>query len=114
MRRQLQQERAPLILSPFVLAELDYLLLSRGGVNSELTFLDDVSRGGYELAIVERKDVVACRDIIRDYFDIPIGIADASLVVLAERYRTRRILTLDRRHFSALRTSRGEPFELLP
>jgi predicted nucleic acid-binding protein len=36
------------------------------------------------------------------------------LVVLAQRYRTDRLLTLDHRHFRVLRTQAGKPFTLLP
>ena len=43
-----------------------------------------------------------------------IGLADASIVVLANRYDTDRVLTLDERHFRALRTLDGKPFTLLP
>ena len=39
---------------------------------------------------------------------------DASLVVLADRYRTTRIATYDRRHFITMRGLDGRPFELLP
>ncbi len=45
---------------------------------------------------------------------LELGLADASIVVLAERYETNRVLTLDHRHFRALRTSRGTPFAVLP
>ena len=41
-------------------------------------------------------------------------IADASIVVLAERYSTRRILSLDHRHFDVLRPLSGGRFTLLP
>ncbi len=39
---------------------------------------------------------------------------DASIVVLAQKYRTDRVLTLDRRHFTVLRTASDAPFILLP
>lgn len=110
--RQLERERPPLVLSPFVLAELDYLLLSRGGVAAELAFLDDLA--AYELATLDAADVDACRDVIRAYSDIPVGLADASLVVLAGRYGTERVLTLDERHFRALRTPSRQRFTVLP
>lgn len=41
-------------------------------------------------------------------------IADASLVVLADRYRTRTILTLDRKHFGVMRPLDGGYFEIVP
>jgi predicted nucleic acid-binding protein len=43
-----------------------------------------------------------------------VGITVASLVVLADRYQTRTICTLDRRHFSVLRTLDDQPFDIVP
>ena len=43
-----------------------------------------------------------------------IGVTDASLVVLAARYRTTRLLTFDERHFRAIKPLHGEAFTLLP
>ena len=45
---------------------------------------------------------------------VEAGPADASLVVLADRFATRRLLTLDRRRFSVVRALDGAPFELPP
>jgi len=39
---------------------------------------------------------------------------DASLIVLADRHRTRSVLTLDHRHFRVLRALDGRPIDLLP
>ncbi len=103
----------PLFLSPFVLAELDYLVADRFGVDVELAVLADVSEGAYELAPFEGQDVSRARTIIVQYRDLRIGLTDASLVVLAERYGTNRVLTLDERHFRALRVGRKR-FVILP
>ena len=43
-----------------------------------------------------------------------VGAADASNVVLADRYQTRTIATLDRRHFSVLRPIGGGRFAVVP
>ena len=48
------------------------------------------------------------------YADLRIGLADASLVVLAERHDTRSVLTLDERRFRALRTRDRKHFRVLP
>jgi hypothetical protein len=103
----------PKILSPLVLAELDYLIQEEGGIRAELLFLDDVSQGAYELAPFLRDDVAEAMAIIQTYHDLKIGLADASLVVLANRYGCRDILTLDERHFRALRSGRRS-FRILP
>jgi predicted nucleic acid-binding protein len=59
-------------------------------------------------------DIGRARDIIERYSNLGIGLADASLVVLADRYRINEVLTLDRRHFQSLRRSNGRPFRILP
>ena len=110
----LAAEAPPLVLSPFVLAELDYLLLTRGPVDSELRFLREVARGAYDLASFSSAEVAAASEIVARYRDLRVGLTDALIVVLAERYRTNRMLTLDERHFRVLRTPRGEPFTILP
>jgi predicted nucleic acid-binding protein len=113
-RRALEEEAGDLVLSPFVLAELDYLVTRELGTDASLELLSDVARGAYALAGFRDEDVAVAREVIDRYRDLGIGLADASLVVLAEREGTRRILTLDERHFRALRASDGRPFVLLP
>lgn len=113
-RRSLEREPGPLLLSPFVLAEVDYFLLRELDVQHELSFLREVSTGAYELVPFEASDLEAASTVIARYADLAIGLTDASIVVLAERYGTDRVLTLDERHFRALRTSDGRPFTLLP
>ncbi len=110
----LDTERHPFVVSPYVMAELDYFLAARTGTKAELAALRDLAGGAYDLVPFDEADVRAAADVVERYRDLGTGLTDASLVVLAERYGTRRILTLDRRHFGALRTSRGEPFELVP
>jgi uncharacterized protein len=110
----LQKREEPLLLSPFVLAEIDYLLATRVGVKAEIALLEEVARGAYRLERFDATDVDSARDIIERYSDLGIGLADASIVVLADRYRVRDVLTLDHRHFEALRRANGRPFRLFP
>lgn len=113
-RLTLEREQPPFVLSPFVLCELDYLLMERLGAPTELALLDEVSAGRYELAVFEREDVAEARRILERHRDLEIGLADASIVVLSRRYGTNRVFSLDERHFRSLRTSAGRPFRLLP
>jgi predicted nucleic acid-binding protein len=114
MRNALEAERGPLLLSPFALAELDYMLARWEGRAIELALLEDVAAGAYELVPFTQTDVTEAVMVIERYRDLRIGLTDASLVVLAGRYGTERILTLDERHFRVLRTPSGRPFTLLP
>lgn len=107
-------DNGPLILSPFVLAELDYLLLRELGVDFELAFLGEVEAGRYTLATFDEAAVAEARRVASTYRDLRLGLADASLVVLAGRYRTNRILTLDERYFRTVKTPMGGPFVVLP
>lgn len=104
----------PLVLSPLVLAELDYLTAQLAGVDAELALLSELSSGAYELAPFGVDDLIRARAVIKRYQDLPLGLADASLVVLADRYETDTILTLDERHFRVVRSLTGHPFRLLP
>jgi uncharacterized protein len=104
----------PLILSPFVLAELDYLLAARVGREAELALLQEVARETYRLAPFSIENVAEARRIMVQYADLRIGLADASNVVLANRHGTLDVLTLDERHFRALRGPGGRPFRILP
>lgn len=102
----------PFLLSPFVLAELDYLLGRHVGADAQIALLDEVARGAYQLEPFGPTDIAAAKHIMERYPGI--GLADASLVVLAERHRAREIFTLDERHFRALRTSDRKRFKILP
>ena len=113
-RRALEAAEPPFVVSPFVLAELDYLLAARVGHRAQAALLAEVERGAYELAPFAAKDVAAARRVLERYADLDLGLADASNVVLAERHATRDILTLDERHFRAVKTVSGQPFRLLP
>jgi len=107
-------ERDQLVVSPFVLAELDYLVGTRIGVNAETAMLRELANGAYHLATIDPDQLATAADIVDRYHDQRIGLTDASLVVLAERFRTHRLLTLDRRHFTVVRPLSGGTFELLP
>jgi hypothetical protein len=104
----------PLLLSPFVLAELDYLLARHAGAVAQGSLLEEVARGAYQLEPFTAQDVQAAKDVIERYRDLRIGIADASIVVLAHRHGARDVLTLDERHFRALRIGRAKRFRILP
>ena len=110
----LRAAEPPRSLSPFVLAELDYLLDTRVSRVAAGRLLDEVIGGAYRLEDFGAVDVALAVEILDRYRDLDLGLADASILVLAERYGTRDILTLDERHFRAVRDSRGRPFRVLP
>ena len=84
------------------------------GIEKFLGWSTDLSKTAWILAQFGEGDVRTARAVIDRYRDQDIGLADASQVVLAHRHRTRRILTLDRRHFDVIRPLDGGRFTLLP
>jgi len=111
----LAAEDEPAVLSPFVLAEVDYLLATKVGVDAELAFLAEVASGAYRPATFNADDVAVAMGLVERYRDQNIGLADASIVVLAHRHETNRLLTLDERHFRVVRPLRRfRSFRLLP
>ncbi|MDQ1438119.1 MAG: uncharacterized protein QOK43_1748 [Acidimicrobiaceae bacterium] len=114
VRRVVEREPEPLVVSPFVVAELDYLLATRLGVDAELRVLRELAGGAYHLALMQEDDLRTAAAVVERYRDQDVGVADASLVVLASRHRTKSVLTLDHRHFTVLRPIEGGRFRLLP
>jgi len=104
----------PLLLSPFVLAELDYLLARHIGRRAQAALLEEVARGAYQLEPFGAADVARAKEVVEQYADLEIGLADASIVVLAERHAVTEVLTLDQRHFRAMRIERRKRFKVLP
>lgn len=110
----LERNNPVMVVSPFVIAEVDYLVATRRGVEVELTVLRELAGGAYELPAMSADDLGVASEVVERYRDLGIGIADASLVVLADRYRTRTILTLDRKHFGVVRPLSGGHFKIVP
>jgi hypothetical protein len=103
-----------LVISPYVLAELDYLVASRLGVSAELAVLRELAGGAWDLAAFGTEDLAQAHAVVERYADQSIGLADASIVILAARYQTRTVVTLDRRHFGVVRPIDGGSFKILP
>jgi hypothetical protein len=63
---------------------------------------------------LDASDAPRVRDLMHKYRDLPMDLADAALVRVAERERLRRVFTLDRRHFTLYRPVRLGRFVILP
>jgi predicted nucleic acid-binding protein len=110
----LQAERGPLITSAICVAEADYLILTRLGIEVELAFLEDLAEGTFQMECLTRTELGTALRLARRYEDLELGLADASLVVLAQRFHTRRLVTFDERDFRSVVPLQGGAFTLLP
>jgi hypothetical protein len=86
VRRLVAEIDEPLLVSPYVVAELDYLVATRVGVDAELAVLEELTGGAYDLAHVDAAALSRASHVIGRYRDRSIGVADASIVVLADRF----------------------------
>lgn len=104
----------PLATSEAVAAEADHLVLTRLGVDVELQFLDDLAAGALAVECLGRSELRLAKDVACQYRDLRLGLGDASLIVLAKRLNTRRILTFDHRCFRMVKPLQGGTFTVLP
>jgi predicted nucleic acid-binding protein len=64
--------------------------------------------------IADPTDTLRIAELVARYHDLPLGTVDASVVAAAERLGASEVATLDRRHFTVVRPSHIEAFQLLP
>ncbi|GHU19061.1 pilus biogenesis protein [Betaproteobacteria bacterium] len=99
-----------------VLTEVTHLLTARVGVNQALEFIDSIAQGAANVPIPPDDALTRASYLMRRYRDLPMDLADASLVILAEQLEEERILSTDLRDFSGYRWKNTKPFTnlLLP
>jgi hypothetical protein len=95
-----------------VLTEAMYLLNFSWDAQDALWGM--IEAGAVEILPLGSDDLGRIRDLMRKYRDLPMDLADAALVRIAERERLRRVFTLDRRDFQIYRPSRIGRFAVLP
>lgn len=96
-----------------VVGEACHLLRIRRHASAMAAFVRTLSMNGCRIVDVETADLPRAAALMRQYENLPMDYADASLVILAGRLGHGRILTTDRRDFGAYRWKRQHPFENL-
>jgi uncharacterized protein len=80
---------------------------------SAVTFMRSIARGGIEVRDIPREALPGIADLMERYADLPMDLADASLVWLADEMGIRDIVTFDERDFAVYRLSDGKRFNNL-
>lgn len=109
---QLQRTDLRFVVPALVLAEVSYLLGERLGAEADAAFMRAMA--SQEVEPPTPDDFIRIAELVEQYADFPLGGVDASVVALAERLDTPLVLTLDHRHFSAVRPSHCDSLQLLP
>ena len=90
-----------------VITEVAYLLGTRLGADPEVRFLADLAAGNLIAEPVAASDWLRIAELVAQYRDLPLGTVDASVIAAAERLGTNDIATLDRRHFTVVKSTHG-------
>jgi len=113
-------ERETLVISPMVLTAIDHLVNRAVGWPAAMRVMEALqarmSHGQYRLAELRLPDLVLAHEVRTKYEGLRLDLADAIGVVLADRYRTDLIFTLDERDFRSVAplTPSFSSFRLLP
>lgn len=108
----MQRPEVRLVFPTMAIAEATYLIGTRIGPDVESRFLSSLVSCEVEAPHPDEWKRIA--ELCEAYADFPLGGTDASVVSLAERLDTDLIITLDRRHFSAVKPIHCDGFRLLP
>jgi len=100
-----------LVIPSVVLAEADYLLRSRVGIESARLFLRAVASAQHSVAYMTIELLRRATDIDAHYADLDLGLTDASVMAVAEREKA-PVLTFDFEDFRAAPSDSG-PWQLV-
>lgn len=104
--------KEPLITTWPVLTEAFYLLNFSWHVQDDLWQF--IQRGGIKINLLEDSNYPRIRELMKKYHDLPMGLADATLVVLGEEKKLSTVFTLDHKDFQIYRPKHKKRFTLLP
>jgi predicted nucleic acid-binding protein len=101
-----------LVIPALVVAEATYFVGRRLGAEAEAAFLRGL--GTLDIEGPAPEDFERIAELVQTYSNFPLGATDASVIALAERTAAEIVITLDRRHFAAIKPRHCEAFQLLP
>jgi predicted nucleic acid-binding protein len=108
----LQRRDLELVIPARIVAELSYIIGRRLGPAADAAFLRGL--GNLHVEAPAADDWSRIADLVEQYADFPFGGTDASVVSLAERLGADTVVTLDKRHFAAIRPRHCPAFRILP
>jgi predicted nucleic acid-binding protein len=114
VRLLFEREGGRWILPWAILPEVDYLASRNLGPDVARAFAEDVRDGQFRLDANASRDLPRAVALLTRYRDLQIGLVDAVVMAQAERHRADAIVTLDARHFRAVRLNMQRPPRLLP
>jgi predicted nucleic acid-binding protein len=112
--RLLEQTDEDLVVPAPVLVELDYWVRKFSSVASWLAFVEAAVAGGFRVYCLDENELLEAARLQARYPDVRLGLVDAAVFVTCQTLNETKVATLDRRHFSILRTADGRSLGILP
>lgn len=112
VREIINKNIGKIIIPDLILVEIDYLLGHLLDVQAELDFIQDILNGVFRLHSLNSAMLQNCHNLIEKYHDLKLGLADTSVMTLADELNIYKILTVDERDFRAVKLKK--PLVLLP
>ncbi|MBI5192268.1 MAG: PIN domain-containing protein [Nitrospirae bacterium] len=104
--------KEPLITTWPVITEAFYLLNFSANIQDDLWQF--IQRGGIRIEQLEENIYFRIRELMKKYHDLPMDLADATLVVLGEEKRLSTVFTLDHKDFSIYKPRHKKRYTLIP
>jgi predicted nucleic acid-binding protein len=101
------------VVTPYIVAEVAYLIQKFAGPTAETQFMEAVRDGDFHQEELTDSDLVRIVELMRRFEDLRLGAADASNVAVAERLKIREIASIDH-HFRAIRPLGIDFFTVVP
>jgi predicted nucleic acid-binding protein len=113
-RKLIETADETLVIPAPVLVEVDYWIHQRLHAGVLVALLDDVVAGAYVIEDLNVSDHRRVRELVDQYADSDLGFVDAAVLAIVERLGEPRLVTLDERHFRAVRPRHVDALRLLP
>lgn len=110
----IETSKDKLIVPSPVLPEICYLANKYLGWHAEHTFLKSIVQNEITIHEIKKEQFQDILYYIEKYKDSNIGFVDAAVIVAAESLNISTIFTIDKKHFSIIRTKAGKHFEIAP
>lgn len=101
------------VVTPYVVAEVAYLVQKFAGPDAEIAFMRSICDGLFRQQPLDEQDLARIVELMGQFRDFPLGAADASVIAVAERLKIDQIASMDG-HFRAVRPRGLDFFTLLP
>ena len=110
----LESRTDDLLVTPYVVTEACYLVGKYVGAEAEINLVEALAAGDLSQIDVAAGDLIRMAELMRQYVGFPLGVADASVIAVAERLKASEVATLDQRHFRAVTPAHVAALKLLP